>query len=100
MKPTGSTDQIVQLFERELRALDRHPDDLPPRLPGVRISQELHNHVVQYAEDVRTRGRTPEEMLVELKTTLTHAAPEVTSGRRGALLAELTGRAIHAFFRR
>jgi len=100
VKPTGSTDQIVQLFERELRALDGHPDDLPPRRPGVRISQELHNQVVQYAGDVRTRGRTPEQMLVELKTMLTQAAPEVGSTSRGALLAELTGRAIQAFFRR
>ncbi|HMC54178.1 MAG TPA: hypothetical protein VKH19_03320 [Gemmatimonadaceae bacterium] len=100
MKPTGTTDQIVQLFERELRAVDGHFDDLPPKRPGVRISQELHNQVVEYAGDVRTRGRTPEQMLVELKTVLTRAAPEVDSVRRSVLLAELTGRAIHAFFRR
>jgi len=39
-------------------------------------------------------------MLVELKTVLAHAAPGVPSSDRSELLAELTGRAINAFFGR
>ena len=96
----GSADRLVQLFERELRALDGNPADMPTRQAAVRISQDLHHQVVQYAGDVRTRGRTPEQMLVELKTMLGRVAPDVPSTQRNVLLAELTGRAIHAFFGR
>lgn len=53
---------------------------------------------MEFASQVRTSGSTPEQMLVELKSLLAAAAPEVPGSQRSALLSRLTGRAINAFF--
>jgi hypothetical protein len=99
VKSFGTTDRLVQLFERELRALDNHPADLPVKRPSVRLSQELERQIAQYAGDVRTHGHTAEQMLVELKGVLARVAPDVPSTQRMQLVSELTTQAIDAFFR-
>jgi len=99
VKSLGTTDRLVQLFERELRALDNYPADVRVKRPSVRISEELERQIEQYAGDVRTHGRTAEQMLVELKGVLASVAPEVPSTQRMQLVSELTTQAIDAFFR-
>jgi len=87
------------LFERELRALDLRVSDNASRRSTLRISRELDRQVVEYAGEVRTNGLTPEQMLVELKAALAKVALDIPSTQRNVLVAELTGRAIDAFFR-
>lgn len=99
MKSIRSSDRLVQLFERDLRALDSQPADMPAKR-AARVSQELSHQVVEYAGQERNRGKTPEQMLIELKAMLGDVAPDVPSTQRTQLVAELTGRAIQAFFRR
>lgn len=92
-----STKRLLELFEQELRELDARVADAPKR-QALRISRELEAQVADYADELRTHGSTPEQMLVDLKTTLSHAAPEIPTAQRNLLLAELTGRAINAFY--
>lgn len=94
-----STKRLLELFEQELRALDTRVSDTQKR-GGLRISRELEAQVADFAGEVRTQGSTPEQMLVDLKTTLAHAAPEIPTAQRYMLLAELTGCAIDAFYGR
>lgn len=94
-----ATHRLVQLFEQELRELDAGIGEPTKRKP-IRVSRDLNRQVVEYVSEVRTQGSTPERMLVELKAALNRAAPDVPTSQRNALLAELTGRAITAFFRR
>ena len=97
MSPPAAT-RLVQLFERELRILTtREPVAAPRR--ALRVSGELDRQVVEFAAQVRTSGSTPEQMLVELKSLLSRAAPEVPGSQRNEFLATVTGRAIDAFFR-
>jgi hypothetical protein len=93
-----STKRLVQLFERELRDSDLREHETKPTSRNRRVSRELDQQVVEFAAKVRTSGSTPEQMLKELKTALGHAAPEVPSSQRSALVATVTGRAIDAFF--
>ena len=95
-----STKKLLQLFERELRDLDSRVTDIAPRKRAVRISRELDQQVVAFASEVRTHGSTPEQMLVDLKSMLSQAAPDIPTAQRNVLVAELTGRAIDAFFSR
>ena len=96
--------RLVQLFERELREYDARDLSLKT-LPYVRrtkprVSEELVEQVIEFADETRTIGVTPERMLVELKAILSTVAPDVPSSERHALVASLTGRAIDAFFRK
>ncbi|MEX2151788.1 MAG: hypothetical protein WD825_00520 [Gemmatimonadaceae bacterium] len=94
-----SAKRLVQLFERELRDFDLDaPDASESRKPKRRVSRELDQQVVEFAEQVRTSGSTPEQMLVELKTLLSSVAPEVSVSQRSALVSTVTGRAIIAYF--
>jgi hypothetical protein len=97
--PRVST-RLVQLFEQELREFDAGdgPIKLAPKPAKPRVSGELDQQVVEFAAEIRTSGSTPEQMLVELKSLLSRAAPEVPSSQRAALVATVTGRAINAFF--
>jgi hypothetical protein len=56
--------------------------------------------VVEFVVEERKEGRTPEQMLVELKALLARAAPEIPTSGRNELVATVTGRAINAFFER
>jgi hypothetical protein len=99
LMPGRSSARLVQLFERELRDFSAAASHAPePKKPARRVSQELDQQVVEFASEVRTKGSTPEQMLVELKSMLATVAPEVPGSQRNALLARLTGRAINAFF--
>ncbi len=93
-----SSTRLVQLFERELRDFSAAASRSPEPKPARRVSLELDQQVVEFAASVRTNGSTPEQMLVELKSLLSTAAPEVPGSQRSALLSSLTGRAINAFF--
>jgi hypothetical protein len=100
MAPRTST-RLVQLFERELREYDAR--DLSVRTikrTTPRVSDELGQQVVDFADETRTSGVTPEQMLVELKAMLSSVAPEIPSSQRNALVATVTGRAIDAFFKK
>lgn len=98
MSPPAAASRLVQLFERELRVYTtREPIAAPRR--ALRVSGELDRQVVEFAAQVRTSGSTPEQMLVELKTLLSRAAPEVPGSERSEFIATVTGRAIDAFFR-
>jgi hypothetical protein len=103
MAPRTST-RLIQLFERELREYDMRDFAIktapPPKRVTPRVSDELVQQVVEFADETRTSGVTPEQMLVELKTMLASVAPEVPSSQRNALVASVTGRAIDAFFRK
>ena len=92
--------RLVQLFERELRDFSTEDTRTPsgPKKPP-RVSGDLDEQVVEFAAEVRTNGSTPEQMLVELKTLLSHVAPEVSTSQRNALVCTVTGRAIDAFFK-
>ena len=94
-----SSDHLVRLFEEELRAFDSGRG-LPPEVeaPRRRVSRELEVQVAQFVAEERKEGRTPEQMLIELKALLSRVAPEVPGSQRNALLASVTGRAINAFF--
>ena len=94
-----SSDRLVHLFERELRAFDSDTSFTPEiAAPRRRVSRELEVQVAEFVAEERQDGRTPEQMLVELKTLLARVAPEVPGSQRNALLASVTGRAINAFF--
>src|SRR3954462_4280265 len=95
-----STKKLVQLFEQELRELDARLPEPTGRRRSLRVSRDLDQQVVEFAGEVRTHGSTPEQMLVDLKSMLARAAPDVPTAQRNALVAELTGRAIDAFFGR
>jgi len=101
MAPRTST-RLVQLFERELREYDARDLSVkaPPKRTTPRVSDELDQQVIEFADETRTSGVTPERMLVELKTMLSTVAPEIPSSQRNALVATLTGRAINAFFKK
>jgi hypothetical protein len=95
-----SPERLVELFERDLR--DSDPGRSTPassrKSTAPRVSRELDQQVAAFASEVRTSGRTPEQMLVQLKRLLTTAAPDVSSSERSAFLASITKRAIDAFF--
>lgn len=94
-----ATQRLVQLFEQELRELDARIGDGGKQKP-IRVSRELNQQVVEFVSEVRTQGSTPERMLVDLKSALSRAAPDVPTSQRNMLVAELTGCAITAFFGR
>ncbi|MNC93289.1 hypothetical protein D3C83_98810 [compost metagenome] len=62
------------------------------------MSRELEVQVAEFVAEEQEEGRTPEQMLIELKALLARVAPEVPGSQRHALLASVTGRAINAFF--
>ena len=95
----GTTDRLVQLFERELRAIDRRPADLPSLRTPVGVSRDLQQQIAQFAGDVRTHGHTAEQMLVELKRVLATVALDIPSTERMTLVSELTTHAIDAYYR-
>lgn len=99
MGSSRSSERLVRLFEQELRALDsdiRLPSEAAA--PRRRVSRELEVQVAEFVAEERMDGRSPEQMLVELKALLARVAPEVPGSQRNALLASVTGRAITAFF--
>lgn len=100
MTPPRASTRLVQLFERELREFDAGDgaSKPAPKPAKPRVSGELDEQVVEFAAETRTSGSTPEQMLVELKSLLSRAAPEVPSSQRARLVATVTGRAINAFF--
>jgi hypothetical protein len=99
--PPRSSIRLVQLFERELRQFDGDGASKPTaKVSKPRVSGELDQQVVEFAAETRTSGSTPEQMLVELKSLLSNAAPEVPTSERAALVATVTGRAINAFFQK
>lgn len=93
-----ATQRLLQVFERELRernAAEASRDELKRR---KRVSGDLDREVIEFVAQVRTTGRSPEQMLVELKGLLSRVAPEVPSSHRNELMSSVTGRAIDAFF--
>lgn len=99
MDSAGSPKRLVQLFERDLRHHDSEATGASePKKAKHRVSRELEQEVFQFVVEERAGGRTPEQMLVGLKTLLASAAPEVPGSQRHALLATVTGRAITVFF--
>jgi hypothetical protein len=93
-----ATQRLIQVFERELRernAADGTRDESKRR---KRVSGELDREVIEFVAQVRTTGRSPEQMLVELKGLLSRVAPEVSSSHRNELMSSVTGRAIDVFF--
>lgn len=95
-----SSDRLVRLFEQELRALDSDPHIAPEyAAPRRRVSRELEVQVAEFVAEEQQEGRTPEQMLIELKALLARVAPEIPGSQRNALLASVTGRAINAFFK-
>lgn len=94
-----SSERLVSLFEKELRAFESEtPSSVDMGAPRRRVSRELEVQVTEFVAEERKEGRTPEQMLVELKAMLARVAPEVPGSQRNALLASVTGRAINAFF--
>ena len=94
-----SSERLVSLFEQELRAfVSEPPSNADVGAPRRRVSRELEVQVTEFVAEERSEGRTPEQMLVELKALLARVAPEVPGSQRNALLASVTGRAINAFF--
>jgi hypothetical protein len=94
-----SSDRLIRLFEQELRAFDSDTVVAPEIVvPRRRVSRELDVQVAEFVAEEQKEGRTPEQMLIELKTLLARVAPEVPGSQRKALLASVTGRAINAFF--
>lgn len=94
-----SSERLVRLFEEELRAFESEiPSNAELAAPRRRVSRELEVQVAEFVAAERREGRTPEQMLVELKALLAMVAPEVPGSRRKTLLASVTGRAINAFF--
>lgn len=94
-----SSDRLVRLFEQELRAVDSRPSVASEiASPRHRVSRELEVQVAEFVAEEQKEGRTPEQMLIELKALLARVAPEVPGSQRSALLASVTGRAINAFF--
>jgi hypothetical protein len=99
MQTPRSTKRLVQLFERELRDFNEDASPVPEATtPKRRVSRDLELQVVKFAATERTSGKTPEQMLVELKDLLSTAAPDVPGSRRTAFVASVTSRAIDAFF--
>ncbi len=99
MDSAGSSQRLVQFFERDLRHNDSEASVASePKRGRHRVSRELDQEVFQFVVEERKGGRTPEQMLVELKALLARAAPEVPGSQRHALLATVTGRAITVFF--
>jgi hypothetical protein len=99
MDTKRSSDRLVRLFEQELRAFDSDTSLTSEAIaPRRRVSRELDVQVAEFVAEERKGGRTPEQMLIELKTLLARVAPEVPGSRRHAFLASVTGRAINAFF--
>jgi hypothetical protein len=100
--PPRASIRLVQLFERELRQFDAGDGVNKPtaKVSKPRVSGELDEQVVEFADEIRTSGSTPEQMLVELKSLLSSAAPEIPTSQRAALVATVTGRAIMAFFKK
>ena len=96
------SERLVQLFERELREYDTREFVVKTAQKRVmpRVSDDLVQQVVEFADETRKSGVTPEQMLVELKAMLSTVAPDVSSSERSALVATVTGRAIDAFFRK
>ena len=102
MMAPRTSKRLVQLFERELREYDARDLSVktpPPKRVTPRVSDELVQQVIEFADETRTSGVTPEQMLVELKTMLSTVAPDIPTSERNALVASITGRAIDAFFR-
>lgn len=94
-----SSDRLVRLFEKELRAFDSDASfGSDVAATRRRVSRELEVQVAEFVAEEQQEGRTPEQMLVELKALLARVAPEVPGSQRNALLASVTGRAINAFF--
>jgi hypothetical protein len=94
-----SSDRLVRLFEQELRAFDSDTSVARETVaPRRRVSRELEVQVAEFVAEEQKEGRTPEQMLIELKQLLARVAPEVPGSERKALLASVTGRAINAFF--
>lgn len=94
-----SSERLVSLFEQELRAFETEmPSNADVGASRRRVSRELEVQVAEFVAEERNGGRTPEQMLVELKTLLARVAPEIPGSQRKALLASVTGRAINAFF--
>jgi hypothetical protein len=94
-----SSDRLIRLFEQELRAFEsdtRFASEVAA--PRRRVSRELEVQVAEFVAEEQKDGRTPEQMLIELKALLARVAPEVPGSQRNALLASVTGRAITAFF--
>jgi hypothetical protein len=91
-------DGLVALFARALRTYEDggSPSDSPTR--RIDVSNELVAHISAFAAQWKDRGRTPEQMLVELKHVLAESAPEVTGSVRAALTASATRTAIDRFF--
>lgn len=99
MDTKRSSERLVSLFEEELRAFELEPpSSAETGTPRRRVSRELEVQVAEFVAEERKEGRTPEQMLVELKALLAKVAPEVPGSQRNALLASVTGRAINAFF--
>lgn len=99
MDTKHSSARLVRLFEQELRAFESEtPSSAELGTPRRRVSRELEVQVAEFVDEERREGRTPEQMLVELKALLARVAPEVPGSQRNALLASVTGRAINAFF--
>ena len=94
-----SSERLVRLFEQELRAFESEIPH-PPETSGShrRVSRELDVQVAEFVAAEQQQGRTPEQMLIELKSLLARVAPDIPGSQRNALLASVTGRAISAFF--
>ena len=92
-----ASQRLLQLFERELRDFSAHRAPAAAKRPRP-VSRELDGEIAEFAANVRTTGSTPEQMLVELKTLLSRAAPEIPTSERSEMLSSITGRAIDAFF--
>jgi len=90
--------QLVQLFERALRDLEKDTIGVSDSRKRRKVDRELDEEIVRFAQQVRLRGSTPEQMLVELKKVLASAAPEIPGSQRQTLVATITGRAIDAYF--
>lgn len=92
------SERLVTLFARALREYDRTvvPSNSPAR--RIDVNDDLESEISAFAGRWRARGRPPEQMLVELKLLLAHAAPEITGSVREPLTASATRAAILRFF--
>src|SRR5258707_4225817 len=99
MLSSHASNRLVALFERDLRnsSAEKPSAVATPRRRRA-LSVELDHQVVEFAAQIRTSGSTPEQMLIDLKTLLSGAAPEVPSSERSAFVSFVTGRAIASFF--
>jgi hypothetical protein len=99
MLSSPASKRLLALFERDLRNSSTEKPSAAAALRRPKaLSVELDHQVVEFAAQVRTSGCTPEQMLIDLKTLLSGAAPEVPSSERSAFVSFVTGRAIASFF--